>query len=333
MIGYKGKTPHLRQYMPQKHHARFGIKVWCLCDYKTGYTCTFEVYKGRNVAQDAGGGGVIHNLVVRLLRQANVLYRGHHVGMDSYFSSPKLFFELYKARTLATGTVRTHKKGLPRQCVTSQLGDQQVCERRKGPLLCVAYKDKSRKPTLLSTVAKAGYVEVTNRRGQIMRKPEIVTIYNRVMGGVDSKDTRLYAYLAERRTMKWSTKVFFSLLGHAVLNSYILYKGNTSAVHIRTRHDYMISLVHSLVKDYRLKKSIVIRRTREQIRQARARQDDIRPPMHAVASRPNFHNVKKLANGTRRNCGGGHARRTRTVWECSSCHVSVCRICIGKYHS
>lgn len=29
MIGYRGKTPHLRQYMPNKHHAKFGVKLWC----------------------------------------------------------------------------------------------------------------------------------------------------------------------------------------------------------------------------------------------------------------------------------------------------------------
>ena len=63
-----------------------------------------------------------------------------------------------------------------------------MCERRKGPLLCISYKDKSRKPTLLSTMAKAGYVDVTNRQGQVMRRPEIVTIYSRVMGGVDLKE-------------------------------------------------------------------------------------------------------------------------------------------------
>ncbi|KAK3774703.1 hypothetical protein RRG08_051244 [Elysia crispata] len=46
MIGYKGKTPHLRQFMPNKTHARFGVKLWCLCDTLTGYTAFFEVYKG-----------------------------------------------------------------------------------------------------------------------------------------------------------------------------------------------------------------------------------------------------------------------------------------------
>ena len=86
---------------------------------------------------------------MRLLRQADVLYRGHHIGMGSYFSSLKLLFELYNAGTLATGTVGDRKKVLPRQCVTSQLRDQQVCERRKGPRVSCVFLIKTSRGNLL----------------------------------------------------------------------------------------------------------------------------------------------------------------------------------------
>ena len=66
MVGYRGHTLHLRQFMPDKRHARFGVKVWCLCDTSTGYTYSFEVYKG--VSQDdRSGGGFTYNLVMRLI--------------------------------------------------------------------------------------------------------------------------------------------------------------------------------------------------------------------------------------------------------------------------
>lgn len=66
----------------------------------------------------------------------------------------------------------------------AKLKNQEVSERRKGPVWCVAYKDKSKQPILLSTVAKAGFTTVVNRRNEEKRKPEIVNIYNKVMGGV-----------------------------------------------------------------------------------------------------------------------------------------------------
>lgn len=120
MIGYKGKTPLLRQFMPNKHHARFGIKVWCLCDAVSGYTCTFEIYKGATDPQDVGEEGLTYNLVMRMMHQAGVLYRGYRLGLDNYFSSPKLFQDLYNMRTAATGTVRGSRNGLPKQCIKAE---------------------------------------------------------------------------------------------------------------------------------------------------------------------------------------------------------------------
>ncbi|GFR91433.1 transposase [Elysia marginata] len=56
-------------------------------------------------------------------------------------------------QTLATGTVRTNRKGLPKQLLATKLNSQEICERRKGSLLCIAYKDHGKRPVLLSTKA------------------------------------------------------------------------------------------------------------------------------------------------------------------------------------
>ena len=125
MIGFRGKTPNLRHYMPNKHHARFGLKVWCLCEAESGYTVTFEVYKGKKhlpVSEE----GVTYDLVMRLLAKADVFYRGYHLGLDNYFSSPKLFEDLWQKHTTATGTVRTNRKGLPDEAVRAKLGQHQI---------------------------------------------------------------------------------------------------------------------------------------------------------------------------------------------------------------
>ncbi|KAK0063537.1 piggyBac transposable element-derived protein 4 [Biomphalaria pfeifferi] len=42
VIGFKRKTLHIRQFMPNKRHARFCIKLWCLSDSANGYLCQFE---------------------------------------------------------------------------------------------------------------------------------------------------------------------------------------------------------------------------------------------------------------------------------------------------
>ncbi|KAL8607084.1 hypothetical protein ACOMHN_008670 [Nucella lapillus] len=183
LIGYKGKTPHLRQYMPNKHHARFGVKLWCVADPTNGYLSTFEVYKGGHNPEDATGPeGVTYHLVMRLLETCRFLNLGHHLGLDNFFTSPALFRDLYAQHTTATGTARCNRKGLPKACIKTKLRSQEVCERRKGELLCVSYQDRSRKVTLLSTAASAGYMNTHNARGQHRRRPKIVK-YNKSMGG------------------------------------------------------------------------------------------------------------------------------------------------------
>ena len=42
MVLYKGQSS-LKQFMPKKPIKR-GFKVWCRCDSKNGYTCSFQVY-------------------------------------------------------------------------------------------------------------------------------------------------------------------------------------------------------------------------------------------------------------------------------------------------
>ena len=167
-------------------------------------------------------------MLMRLMEKGGLFYQGYHLGLDKYFSSPKLFLDLYHKATLATGTVRKNRKGLPKTCLSTKLQNQGVCERRKGPLLCTSYKDGSKNPILLSTTCEAGYTDVVTRRNKTVRKPKIVATYNKVMGGVDLKDAKLYAYLSERQTVRWTTKAFLSLLGTAILNSDILYCKHTS---------------------------------------------------------------------------------------------------------
>ncbi|XP_066275083.1 piggyBac transposable element-derived protein 4-like [Branchiostoma lanceolatum] len=336
MVGFKGKTPHLRQFMPQKRHARFGIKLWCLCDSRNGYTSCFEVYKGKDVAAPVDPRGSTHALVMRLMTNGNLLQRGHHLGIDNFFSSPDLFLELYQQGTTASGTVRCNRKGLPKQAIKKKLKNQETEERRKGNLLCVAYQDGNKKPILLSTAAAAGFQDDVTSRGQPVRRPRVVSKYNKSMGGVDLSDARLYKYLSERRTMKWTNKVVFSILGRAVLNSYILYDLHTNQPKL-SRYQYMVQLVESLTDGYYPPKSPARRRTRRQIRRDANLPVPAAPPAQPqpgpAAVPAGNHWPRKLPGGKKRNCVAPvHPRRKRTSYECRSCDVGLCPECFAIYH-
>lgn len=332
MIGYKGKTPHLRQFMPNKRHARFGIKLWCLCDASSAYTVFFEVYKGSVDPQDRQEEGMTYNLVMRLMEKSALFHRGHHLGLDNYFTSPKLFDDLYIAHTSATGTVRKNRKGLPRSVTGAKLANKTVIERRRGNLLCVGYKDGKRQPILLSTHASGGFGTSTNTKGKTRHLPNIIIHYNSTMGGVDMSDSRLYTYLSERRTMKWTNKVMFSLLGRSILNAYILYCENTSHKRKLTRYQFYVSVVEAMMGNFRPPaKAHRRRRTAAEIARAR---EQIDPPAadNTVEPGPSSCKLVKLAPGKKRDCAHKHPKRKRSVYECPKCDKGLCAVCFAPYH-
>jgi hypothetical protein len=66
-------------------------------------------------------------------------------------------------------------------------------------------------------------------------KPQIVADYNRHMGYVDKGDRMTNSYSTDRRTWKWTKKIFH-LFGLAILKSYILFSsGGKKILHCKFR--------------------------------------------------------------------------------------------------
>ena len=94
MIGTKARSS-IRQYLPNKHHARFGIKLWSLCESVTGYCMSLLVYKGKRYDPETTGTSV----VMQLLTLCNLLNRAFHVVVDNFFTSLHLAKELFNKGT------------------------------------------------------------------------------------------------------------------------------------------------------------------------------------------------------------------------------------------
>ena len=87
MIKFKGRLA-FRQYMPAKP-MKWGIKVWAMCESKTGYFQCFQVYTGREGGQEKG---LTHRVVTDLTQHLHGTFC--KVFMDNYYSSPLLFSDL-----------------------------------------------------------------------------------------------------------------------------------------------------------------------------------------------------------------------------------------------
>lgn len=104
---------------------------------------------------------------------------------------------------------------------------------------------------LLSTDGKASSERRTKQSGtylKITNKPTVIRQYNDNMGGVDVSDQMLYQYLDERRTLKLWKKITFNIFGRVILNSYILYKLNSTRP--LSRLDYIISIIEHIEKEW-----------------------------------------------------------------------------------
>jgi len=143
--------------------------------------------------------------------------------MENFFSSPDLFDDLAQNKISNCGTVRLHRKGMPKDLVPKTLklkrGDLRV--RTRGDLTAVVWRDKRDVCLLTNIHTPPTEGNYRDEHGNAI-KPAIVANYNRHMGHVDKADRMANSYTASCRTWKWTKKLFFHLLDLTIVNSYIL---------------------------------------------------------------------------------------------------------------
>ena len=106
MACFKGRSS-LKQYMPKKP-IKCGFKVWCRCDGTNRYTCSFQVYAGKEGNAEQGlGSRIVKDL------SKDILGKVYHLFFDNFFSTPTLASNLLTNKTYSTATVLANRKHLP----------------------------------------------------------------------------------------------------------------------------------------------------------------------------------------------------------------------------
>ena len=92
---------------------RWEIKLWVLCEAKTGYVFNFQVYLGKEE------GAVEHNLARRVVKHliAPTEDKYHNLYMDNFYCDPHLSLELESKKVLAYGTIRANRRGFLKDIV------------------------------------------------------------------------------------------------------------------------------------------------------------------------------------------------------------------------
>lgn len=95
IVEWKGQL-QFKQYIPSKRH-RFGIKLFVLCDCKSGFVLDFLIYTGDNTHITINETLKLYGSVISTLMEPYV-NKGHIIYMDNWYSSPTLFEYLLKKR-------------------------------------------------------------------------------------------------------------------------------------------------------------------------------------------------------------------------------------------
>lgn len=131
LVGFRGRCS-FRVYIPSKP-ARYGIKVWSLCDCGTNYVCNLQVYLGKEgeSAEQRQGERVVKDLTLRLYGS------GRNVTTDNFFTSYNLAQFLLTKQLTLLGTVRKNRREVPHELVPSSLSapntNRCLCSQRIQP--------------------------------------------------------------------------------------------------------------------------------------------------------------------------------------------------------
>ena len=137
-VKFKGRIV-FKKYIPKKPK-HFGIKMFKLCD-STGYIYDMNVYLGKD-RQMVAHLTATHATVTNLTRDVEGF--GHKLYMDNFFSSPDLYDDLAQKNIFCCGTVRLHRKSMPKDLKpkTPRLKRSDIRVRTRGDLTVVMWKNK-----------------------------------------------------------------------------------------------------------------------------------------------------------------------------------------------
>jgi len=184
------------------------------------------MYKGKNTPSNViepnleGFTTKIDSIVFHLMKP--YLNKGHSLYMDNFYNNVTLSKLLLEKKTHSTGTLRSNRKGNPKEVTTKKLKRVEYVWRRNKNVYVSKWKDKR---DVLSIITKnhPKIVSTTKRYGLEKNKPIEIKVYNDFMSGIDRSDQMVSYYSCPGKTTRWYKKVLFHLLDISTWYSYFIF--------------------------------------------------------------------------------------------------------------
>lgn len=218
LLPYRGRCSFI-QYIPNKP-AKYGIKIWVLCDSKTYYAYNLEVYVGRN-QNSAPEVNQAEHVVMRLTEGLN----GRNMTADNWFITHSLAKQLKARQMTLVGTIRKNRKEIPPILLDMKGKPSEhsefVFDHNLRATMVTYVPKKNRFVTLLSTYHTNKAIDENDKK-----KPEIIKFYNSTKGAVDTLDEMVGTYRCKRKVSRWPLALFQNMLDISACNALVIFLAN-----------------------------------------------------------------------------------------------------------
>lgn len=231
------------QYIPNKP-AKYGLKMFALCDSKTFYCSNFEVYCGKQPDGPYQVSNSALDIVKRLVKPIEMSNR--NVTTDNWYTSMPLADYLLSTKLTLIGTMKKNKAAIPPAFLpnkTKVVGSAMYGFQDDKTLVSYVTK-KNKGVVLLSTMH---HHKVTD---EDTGKPEIIIDYNQTKGGVDTCDKMCASYSVSRVTRRWPMALFFVFLNIASINARVILLFNNNDKTPCRRKVFQKTLALNLMKEH-----------------------------------------------------------------------------------
>lgn len=207
------------QYIPNKP-AKYGLKIYALCDAKTFYTLNLEIYCGKQMPGPYLKSNKPDDIVKRLVEPIKGSKR--NITTDNYYTSYTLAKDLLEKGLTLLGTMKKNKREIPPEFQANKTREIKSTLSGFQYDFCLS----SSAPKKNKAVIFLSSMHDTNEIDEATSKSTINLDYNATKGGVDTVDQMCASYTTSRISRRWPLALFYRHLDIAGINANIIFKYN-----------------------------------------------------------------------------------------------------------
>lgn len=216
LVAFRGRCSWIQYTSIPSKPAKYGVKMFAMCDAKPFYSSNLEVYVGKQPPGPFDVSNTPMEIVKRLVNSIEKTNR--NLTTDNWYTSLPLAYYLFEKNITTLGTLKKYKKEIPPEFQPNKKNIPGSCIYgfQKNMTLLSYSTMKNKSVILISTMHDNEEIDEETKR------PRIIVDYNATKCGVDIVDKMCATYSVSRITRRWPMIIFFACLNIAGINAQVI---------------------------------------------------------------------------------------------------------------